>query len=74
MLLLIAIDRNRQDVSFLATNPDILLSDYDYTWLLWKIIAPKQHIVNDNAQRGVSFMQEVNALVTKDEEQTQCAV
>ena len=37
-------------------------------------IAPKHHIVNDNAERGVSFMQEVNALVTKDEEQTQCAI
>jgi len=69
--------------SFLASDPDTWLSDYDYGTWLWKILycivfkylysAPryrysvKLHIVNDKAEHGVMLMQELNALLTKDE-------
>jgi len=43
------------------------------TWL-WKIIVPELHIVNDAAERGVALMQELNAFLTKHDEQTQGAI
>ena len=47
--------------SFLAT----WLSDYDYIFV--QDIAPELHIVNDTAKHGVALIQELNALLTRDE-------
>ena len=48
--------------SFLAT----WLSDYDY-YMVVQDIAPELHIANDTTKHGVALMQELNALLTKDE-------
>jgi len=37
-------------------------------------IVRELRVVNDTAERGVALMQEFNALLTKDEEQTQFAI
>ena len=37
-------------------------------------IVRELRVVNDSAERGVAFMQEFNALLTKDEEHTQFAI
>ena len=37
-------------------------------------IVRELRVVNDTAERGVALMQEFNALLTQDEEQTQFAI
>src|SRR6218665_3778302 len=58
--------------SFLATDPDTWLSNSDY--MVVKDIVRELRVVNDTAERGVALMQEFNALLIKDEEQTQFAI
>src|SRR6218665_706402 len=58
--------------SFLATEPDTWLSNSDY--MVVKDIVRELRVVNDTAERGVALMQEFNALLIKDEEQTQFAI
>src|SRR6218665_2437488 len=58
--------------SFLATNPYTWLSNSDYMFA--EDIVRELHVVNDTAERGVALKQEFNALLTKDEEQTQFAI
>src|SRR6218665_1878178 len=58
--------------SFLATDPETWLSNSDY--MVAEDIVRELRVVNDIAQRGVALMQEFNALLTKDEEQTQFAI
>ena len=47
------------------TNPDYFEAEN---------IDRELHVVNDIAEREVALMQEYNALLTKDEEQTQVAL
>src|SRR6218665_2399477 len=58
--------------SFLATDPDTWLSNSDY--MVVEDIARQFRVVNYTAGRGVTLMQEFNALLTKDKEQTQFAI
>jgi len=58
--------------SFLATNPYTWLSNSDY--MVAEDIVRELRVVNDTAERGVALKQEFNALLTKDEEQTQFAI
>jgi len=57
---------------FLVTDPDTWLSNSDY--MVAEDIVRELRVVNDTAERGVTLMQEFNALLTKDEEQTQFAM
>lgn len=55
--------------SFLTTNPETWESNSDY--MTAEKVVRELRVVNDTAERGVALMQEHNALLTKDEEQTQ---
>ena len=59
-------------LSFLDIDPDIWISNEYY--LQAENIVHQLKIVNDIAERGVALMQEYNALLTKDEDQTQFAL
>src|SRR6218665_1954496 len=58
--------------SFLATDQDTSFSNSDY--MVAEDIVRELRVVNDTAERGVALMQEFNALLTEDEEQTQFAI
>src|SRR5688572_21838381 len=58
--------------SFLDTDPDTWMTNLSY--LHAEEVVRDLHVVNDTAERGVALMQEYNALLTKDEEQTQFAL
>ena len=55
--------------SFLETNPETWESNSDY--LRASEVIRELRVVNDTAERGVVLMQKYNALLTKDEQQTQ---
>lgn len=59
-------------VSFLEVDPETWLTNPDY--LQAEDVVRELRVVNDTAERGVALMQEYNALLTKDEEQTQFAL
>jgi len=54
--------------SILATDPDTWFSNSDY--MVVEDMVRELLVVNDTAERGAARMQEFNALLTKDEEQT----
>jgi hypothetical protein len=58
--------------SFLEVDPGSWETNPDY--LQAEDIVRALRVVNDTAERGVALMQEYNALLTKDEEQTQFAL
>ena len=58
--------------SFLKVDPELWVTNPDY--LEAENIVRELRVVNDTAERGVALMQEYNALLTKDEEQTQFAL
>jgi len=58
--------------SFLGVDPDTWITNTDY--LQAEEIVKELCVVNDTAERGVALMQEYNALLTKNEEQTQFAL
>ena len=53
-------------------DPDTWITNSDY--IEAEKTVRELRVVNDTAERGVQLMQEYNALVTKDEEQTQFAL
>ena len=67
-------------LSQILTLPDSFLDTDIYTWLTnpsylqAEEVVPELRVVNDTAERDVSLMQVYNALMTKDEEQTQFAL
>jgi len=58
--------------SFLEADPETWVTNTDY--LQAEAVVHELRVVNDTAERGVALMQEYNALLTKDEEQTQFAL
>ena len=55
--------------SFLEADPETWVTNTDY--LQAEAVVRGLRVVNDTAERGVALLQEYNALLTKDEEQTQ---
>lgn len=58
--------------AFLDMDPDTWLTNPYY--LQAEEVVRELRVVNDTAERGVALMQEYNALMTKDEDQTQFAL
>ena len=58
--------------SFLAVDPESWVTNSDY--LQAEDIVRELRTVNNTAEQGVALMQEYNALLTEDEEQTQFAL
>lgn len=57
---------------FLSTDPETWATNAAY--LEAESVVRELRVVNDTAERGVALMQDYNALLTKDEEQTQFAL
>ena len=55
--------------SFLGTHPETWVTNIDY--LQAEPVVHELRVINYTAERGVTLMQGYNALLTKDEEQTQ---